>query len=112
MEEYIQVQEEDIRKPLLRVREAIRRSLPDAEERISWAMPTYWQGHNILHFAAQKKHIGFYPGPEAVEQFAEKLEALGNRYSKGTIQIPYSETLPLELLSEIAAWCRETGHHA
>ena len=75
-------------------------------------MPTWWQGHNIIHFAAQKKHIGLYPGPEAVVQFAEKLDQAGYKYSKGSIQIPYSDDLPLNLIAEIASWCRDTGNHA
>ena len=75
-------------------------------------MPTWWQGHNIIHFAAQKKHIGLYPGPEAVEQFTEKLDEFGLKYSKGSSQIPYSDALPLDLISAIAAWCRTTGNHA
>ena len=109
---YILAQEEGIRAQLQRVREAIGRELPEAEERISWSMPTWWQGRNIIHFAAQKRHIGLYPGPEAVARFAERLKAHGYRFSKGSIQIPYSEDLPLSLISEIAAWCRDTGNHA
>ena len=70
----------------------------------TWSMPTYWQGHNIIHFASAKKHIGLYPGPAAVEQFAERLEEAGCKYNKGSIQIPYSDELPLNLISEIAAW--------
>ena len=75
-------------------------------------MPTYWNGHNIIHFAAQKKHIGLYPGPEAVAFFSEKLDQAGLKYHKGAIQIPYSEELPVELISEIAQWCVRTGNHA
>ena len=112
VEAYILAQDEGIRDQLQNVREAIRDELPNATEKISWSMPTYWQGHNIIHFAAAKKHIGLYPGPEAVEQFADKLEEAGCKYSKGSIQIPYSDELPLDLISAIAAWCRETGKHA
>ena len=90
----------------------LRRELPDAKEKISWSMPTYWKGHNIIHFAAAKKHIGLYPGPEAVEAFAEKLDQAGCTYSKGSIRIPYAGELPLGLIAEIAAWCRDTGNHA
>ena len=112
VEEYILAQDENIREPLQRVREVLQKELPDAQEKISWAMPTWWKGTNIIHFAAQKKHIGLYPGPEAVTQFAEKLEAAGCTYRKGSIQIPYSNELPLDLIGEIAAWCRDTGNHA
>ncbi len=110
--DYINAQDEAIRDQLRNVREAIRGELPDATEKISWSMPTWWQGHNISHFAAQKKHIGLYPGPEAVVFFAGKLDEYGFKYSKGSIQIPYSDDLPLDLISAIAAWCRDTGNHA
>lgn len=111
IDEYILAQDEPFRGPLQLVREAIRAELPEAKEKISWSMPTYWKGHNIIHFAAVKKHIGLYPGPEAVEKFSEKLEQAGCTYSKGSIRIPYSDELPLSLIAEIAAWCRDTGNH-
>ena len=112
IDEYILAQDEGIRAQLQSVRQAIREELPDAAEKISWSMPTFWQGHNIIHFAAQKKHIGLYPGPEAVVHFSEKLDAMGFKYSKGSIRIPYSDKLPISLISEIAAWCRDSGNHA
>ena len=112
IDEYIAAQDEAIQDQLRNVRDAIRDELPDATEKISWSMPTWWQGRNVIHFAAQKKHIGLYPGPEAVEQFAKKLEERGLKYSKGSIQIPYSDNLPFDLISAIAAWCRDTGNHA
>ena len=110
--EYILAQDEAIRGHLESVRNVLRASLPDAVEKISWCMPTYWKGQNIIHFAASKKHIGLYPGPEAVTYFAEKLDQAGCKYSKGSIQIPYSDDLPLDLIAEIADWCRKTGNHA
>lgn len=112
IDEYILGQDAGIRDHLQSVRETIRNELPEATEKISWSMPTWWQGHNIIHFAAAKKHIGLYPGPEAVAHFSERLDQAGCKYSKGSIQIPYSDNLPLDLISEIANWCRETGNHA
>lgn len=109
IEEYILMQDEDKRGDLETVREILKAALPEAEERISWSMPTYWQGHNIIHFAASKKHIGLYPGPEAVEHFA--LELKPYKTSRGTIQIPYGK-LDADLITRIAKWCLETGHHA
>ena len=112
IDEYILAQDEAVRGQLQLVRETIRAELPEAKEKISWSMPTYWQGRNILHFAAAKKHVGLYPGAAAVEHFAEKLDGKGYKHSKGAIQIPWSGELPLELIAEIAAWCQETGNHA
>ena len=63
IDEYILAQDESIRGQLQNVREAIRKGLPDAAEKISWSMPTWWDGYNVIHFAANKKHIGLYPGP-------------------------------------------------
>ena len=112
VDQYIEEQDEKVRPYLREVRQIIRSAIPEAQEKISWSMPTYWKGQNLIHFAAAKKHIGLYPGPEAVAHFAEKLDQAGCMTSKGTIRIPWSEHLPLELIAEIAAWCRDTGNHA
>ena len=109
IDEYIMRQDEEKQADLFLIKQTLRQALPDAEERISWSMPTYWKGHNILHFAASKKHIGFYPGPEAVEIFKKELK----NYSvdKGTIRIPYGE-VDSGLITKIARWCQDTGNHA
>ena len=70
---YIAAQDEAVQAKLIEIREILRAALPDAEERISWSMPTYWKGRNIIHFAASKKHLGLYPGGEATTVFAEEL---------------------------------------
>lgn len=106
VDEYIMAQPEQARNYLSEVRNALREALPEAKEKISWSMPTYWNQHNIIHFAGSQKHIGLYPGPEAVERFQEELK--GYKTSKGTIQFLYSEPLPLELIKEIARWCYVT----
>ena len=103
IEEYILSQPEEVRVYLRQVNEAIKSGIPEAKEKISWSMPTYWRGCNLIQFAAAKKHIGLYPGPEAVEAFAGQLTEY--KTSKGTIQLPYHKPLPLELIAEIAKWC-------
>jgi uncharacterized protein YdhG (YjbR/CyaY superfamily) len=107
IDEYIDKQDPAHRDNLCAVRDTIREQLPSAEERISWSMPTWWKGHNIIHFASAKKHIGIYPGTEAVEHFADELKNRGLKFSKGAIQIPYGDHLPLDLIAEIARWCGE-----
>lgn len=109
IDEYIATQDEERQGDLRLVRETLRSALPEAEERISWSMPTYWKGHNILHFAAAKNHIGLYPGPEAVAEFAEDLTKY--KTEKGTIRIPYGN-VDIGLIANIAKWCWETGNHA
>ena len=105
IDEYIAVQDEAVRPKLNEVRAILRSALPDAQERISWSMPTYWKGQNLIHFAASKKHIGIYPGGEATTVFAEELAGID--VSKGTIRLPYDKELPAELIKKIAVWCRE-----
>ena len=106
---YIMAQPEYTQEYLRAVRNAIRTALPEAEERISWSMPTFWKEHNIIQFAGFKKHIGLYPGPEAVEKFSAQLKDY--KTSKGTIQFLYSSPLPLKMIADIALWCSQTGNH-
>ena len=103
--DYIEDQNENIRPRLLLIYDTIRTALPDAEERMSWGMPTFWEGRNIIHFATAKNHIGLYPGPDAVEAFADRLSEY--KTSKGAIQLPKNKELPLELITEIALWSYE-----
>lgn len=105
---YIDAQPESVRPLLRQVRETLRAALPEARERISWRMPTFWKTHNIIHFAAFKKHIGLYPGDEAIVHFADRLTPY--KTSKGAIQLPLDRPLPLSLIAEIAKWCYETGN--
>lgn len=109
IDEYISTQPEDVQKLLYQVRDAIGAAIPESEERISWSMPTFWKKQNIIHFAAFKNHIGLYPGPEAIEHFAEQL--IEYKSSKGAVQLPYNKPIPFELIAEIAKWCYETGNH-
>lgn len=109
IDEYILAQAESIQPLLDQVRATIGTAIPEAEERISWSMPTFWKGYNIIHFAAFKNHLGLYPGPIAIEHFAEKLAE--HKTSKGAVQFQYSKPIPFELIAEIAKWCYETGNH-
>ena len=96
------------RQPQLeKVCETIRKALPGSTECISWGMPTWRDRHNLIHMAAQKNHIGIYPGPDAIVHFASVFEELGLRYSKGAVQIPYDGKLPLRLIRSMALWCRK-----
>lgn len=103
-DEYISAQSEEIREILISVRDMFRDVLPDAEERFSYQMPTWWRKHNLIHFAAQKKHLGIYPGPDAIEAFKAEFDQKKLKYSKGAIQFPY-DRIDLELIRNIAEWC-------
>jgi uncharacterized protein YdhG (YjbR/CyaY superfamily) len=69
----------------------IRAAALEATEKISWQMPTFWQGENLIHFAAFKKHIGLYPGGEATSEFSGRLT--GYKTSKGAIQLPFGKPI-------------------
>ncbi len=107
IKEYISEQDKTIQPKLELIYNTIHDAIPDAEERLSWGMPTFWKGRNIIHFAPAKKHIGLYPGPEAIEAFADKL--VEYKTSKGAIQLPNDKDLPLELIADIARWSYENN---
>lgn len=99
---YIAAQPAEVQPILVKARETIRAAAPDATEKISWRMPTFWQNENLIHFAAFKKHLGIYPGDLTLTPFADKLT--GYRTSKGAIQLPYDKPIPYDLIAEIAAY--------
>lgn len=103
IEEYIREQPEAAQPILRQLQETIRTAIPEAKEKISWSMPTFWGGRNLIQFAASQNHIGLYPGPEAVAYFADRLASFPT--SKGTIRLPLNQPLPLDLIAEIARWC-------
>lgn len=105
VDEYIELQAENVQSKLREIRAILQAAIPEAEECISWSMPTYRKGRNIIHFAASKKHIGLYPGGEATTVFADELS--GYNVSKGTIRLPYDKELPVDLITRIAMWCYE-----
>lgn len=102
IDEYIAAQPSEVQPLLQSIRETIRAAAPDAVEKTSWQMPTFWQGENLVHFAAFKKHIGIYPGGEAVGVFAERLT--GYKTSKGAIRLPLNKPIDYELIADIVRW--------
>ncbi|MBC9797374.1 iron chaperone [Sinomicrobium weinanense] len=99
VDEYLDTFPQRTRKILEKVREAIRETAPEAEEVISYQMPTYKLGKNLVHFAGYANHIGFYPTPSAITAFADELK--GYKTSKGAVQFPLDHPLPLELITRI-----------
>ncbi|HBU13311.1 MAG TPA: hypothetical protein DEB31_11525 [Clostridiales bacterium] len=102
IDDYIAGQPEEVRPFLRSIRETIRAAAPNATEKISWRMPTFWQGENLIHFAAFKKHIGIYPGGEAVEAFSDRIGEYGT--SKGAIRLPLDKPIDHELVAAIVRW--------
>ena len=99
---YIAAQAEEVQPILKKVRETIRAAAPDAVEKISWNMPTYWQGENLIHFAAHKNHLGIHPGALDRLPFADRLA--GYKTSKGAIQFPYNKPVDYEMIADITRW--------
>lgn len=102
IDEYIAFFPEETQQLLEEVRQTIRKAAPDAEEAISYQMPTFKLNGNLVHFAAFKNHIGFYPAPAGIEAFKEKLAAF--KGAKGSIQFPLNQPLPLELITDIVKY--------
>ena len=99
IDEYIANFPPEIQEKLETVRATIRKAAPKAEEAISYMMPTFKLHGNLVHFAAFKNHIGFYPGAGGVEAFKEELAKY--EISKGTIRFPLDQRLPLLLIRKI-----------
>lgn len=102
--DYIAKQADDQQDLLFRVYEILKAALPGAIEKISYGMPSFWDQKTIIHFAANKKHLGIYPGPQAIEEFKHRLTDY--KTSKGAIQIPYDQALPQQLIHDLAVWAR------
>jgi len=99
IDEYIAGFPSDVQDILHKIRATIRKAAPQAEETIKYQMPTFILQGNLVHFAAFKTHIGFYPTPSGVENFAAELA----RYqtSKGAIQFPLDQRIPYSLITRI-----------
>ncbi len=99
IDEYIATFPADVQAILQELRATIHAAAPEATEKISYQLPTFYLKGNLVHFAAFKNHIGFYPAPRGIEAFQQELSAY--KGSKGTVQFPIDEPLPLELISRI-----------
>jgi len=100
--EYIAGFPEDVQQLLEEVRNAIKKAAPAATEKISYAMPTYFLEGNLVHFAAYKNHIGFYPAPSGLEAFEKDIAKY--KHSKGAVQFPIDNPIPLALISRIVKY--------
>lgn len=102
IDDYISTFPPNIQEILITLRKVIQESAPFAEEKISYQMPTFAFHGNLVHFAAYKNHIGFYPGSRAIEIFKDKLSEY--KSSKGAVQFPIEKNLPYDLISEIVTY--------
>lgn len=99
IDEYIAGLPEETRSILQKLRTTIAKSAPDAEETINYGIPTFKLNGNLVHFAAFKNHIGFYPTPSGIEAFKKELSVYEG--AKGSIKFPLEKPLPYGLISRI-----------
>ena len=101
IDEYIASFPPDLQEKLQGIRTVIRKAAPDAEEAIRYGIPTFRQnGNNLVHFAAFKDHLSFFPTASGVEKFKKELSSY--KLSKGTIQFPPDKQVPYDLVERIA----------
>lgn len=96
---YISGFPENVQTMLEEIRKTISQAAPEAQEAISYGIPTLVFHGNLVHFAANKKHIGFYPAPSGIEAFKTELSVY--KGAKGSVQFPLDEPMPLKLIAEI-----------
>ena len=99
IDEYIAGFPADVQDILQMIRQTIRAAAPQAQEAISYQMPTFKLHGNLVHFAAFAKHIGFYPVPSGIEAFEQELSVY--KQGKGSVQFPLDQPIPYELISRI-----------
>ena len=102
IDDYIAGFPQEVQQKLQKIRETIRDAAPDAVEKISYQMPTFALEGNLVHFAAFKHHIGFYPAPRGIEAFQEELSAYEG--GKGSVKFPLDEPIPYDLIRRIVTF--------
>ena len=103
IDEYIADFPDDVQKSLEKVRAAIKKAAPRADEAIKYQIPTFVLNGNLISFAGYKNHIGLYPGSRAIEEFKDELA--GYTTSKGTVQFPLDKPVPVGLINKITKFC-------
>jgi uncharacterized protein YdhG (YjbR/CyaY superfamily) len=99
IDEYIAGFPPEVQVLLQKMRATIRDAAPQAVEAISYQMPTFRLEGNLVHFAAFKNHIGFYPAPTGIDEFQEELSVY--KGGKGSVQFPLDQPIPYELVTRI-----------
>ncbi len=90
---------EETRDVLEELRALIRAAAPDATEKMSYAIPTYYLNGNLVHFAGYEKHVGFYPGASGMQAFEAELKPY--KRGKGSVRFPLDEPLPAGVIRRI-----------
>ena len=101
-EEYFAQFSPEVQERLETLRQTIHKAAPQAEEIMSYGMPTFRWKQNLVYFSVSKKHIGFYPTNEPIEMLHDKVAEFAT--SKGTLQFPFTKPLPLDLVTEVVQY--------
>ncbi len=99
IDEYIEGFPDDIQEILTKVRKTVRQAAPEADETISYQIPTFRLNGSLVHFAAFKNHLGFYPTPSGTKAFQSQLAPY--KHGKGTIRFPFDQPIPYDLITDI-----------
>jgi uncharacterized protein YdhG (YjbR/CyaY superfamily) len=99
IDEYIEACPPDVQMIMEKIRSTIKKAAPEAEETISYRMPTFTLEGNLVHFAAFTNHIGFYPVPTGIEAFKKELSVY--KQGRGSVQFPLDKPIPFGLISRI-----------
>ena len=99
IDDYIAAFPADIQQILQELRAVIHAAAPEAVEKISYQMPTFYLQGNLVHFAVHQKHIGFYPIPSGIAAFEAELAVY--KRGKGSVQFPFDQPLPYDLVRRI-----------
>ncbi len=102
IDEYIAGFPPDVQAILQKIRATIRQAAPGTQETIKYRMPTFTLNGNLVHFAAFKGHIGFYPVPSGIEAFREELSAYAQ--GRGSVQFPLDRSIPYGLIRKIVKY--------
>lgn len=102
IDEYIETFPVEVQIVLEKMRQTIRKAAPEAVEAISYQIPTFKLNGNLVHFAAFKHHIGFYPTSSGIEAFKKELSPY--KWAKGSVQFPLDEPIPYDLVERIVAF--------
>ena len=99
IDEYISLHPPKVQELLEKIRMVIKKAAPDAIEAIKYQIPTFVLNGNLVHFAAYKNHIGFYPAPSGITVFKQELSVYES--GKGSIQFPLDKEIPFDMIGRI-----------
>lgn len=102
IDEYLTTQTKKTQEILQELREFIQKLAPEATEAMSYGVPTFKLNGNLAHFAGYEHHIGFYPGSKAMQVFKQEMKQY--KTSKGAVQFPLDQALPLDLVGKIVQY--------